>query len=137
MWASVGTSAKLRYPWACPWANASYMTTLSVERALARSGAAPTAPGYVADRARRSRDLIERRLSEVPFFGGRNLSTADIMMMFCLTTMRGFTGGTLDGMPATQDSVRRIAERPAYRRAMDKAEGVRDPARSSLDDNAR
>ena len=66
--------------------------------------------------------MIERRLAEGPFFGGRNLSLADIMMVWSLTTARTFRGGRLDDLPNTLSYLKRIGERPAYRQAMAKAE---------------
>ncbi|VXC85044.1 glutathione S-transferase family protein [Sphingomonas sp. AX6] len=105
------------------WSNASYMAALSIERVLAMTGG--SAPAFIVDRVRRSQMLIENRPSGAPYFGGSALSTADIMMLFCLTTMRGFTGGSLSDMPATREYLARIGARPAYRRAMEKAEGGR------------
>ena len=77
---------------------------------------------FVKDRLERCRAMIERRLGEAPFFGGRNLSHADIMMVWSLTTARTFRGGRLDGLPNTLSYLERIGQRPAYRRAMAKAE---------------
>jgi glutathione S-transferase len=44
------------------------------------------------------------------------------MMVFGLTTMRAFTGRSLDGYPAIRAYLARIGERPAYRRAMAKGD---------------
>ncbi|WP_293680948.1 glutathione S-transferase family protein, partial [uncultured Phenylobacterium sp.] len=65
---------------------------------------------------------VEKRLGEAPFFGGRNLTTADIMMVYCLTTSRAFRGTQIDNFPNLKAYLARIAARPAYQRAMAKAE---------------
>jgi glutathione S-transferase len=80
------------------------------------------AAAFVEDRGRRAWAMIEARLGEAPFFGGANLTTADIMMVYCLTTSRAFRGTPLDGHPNLQAYLARIGARPAYQRAMAKAE---------------
>ena len=71
---------------------------------------------------RRGWAMVEARLGRTPFFGGRNLTTADIMMVYCLTTSRAFRGTPIDGHPNLKSYLGRIGERPAYQRAMAKAE---------------
>jgi glutathione S-transferase len=66
--------------------------------------------------------MIEARLAEKPFFGGANLTTADIMMVYCVTTSRAFRGTSIDPYPNLKAYLQRIGERPAYKRAMAKAE---------------
>ncbi|MCA1661355.1 MAG: glutathione S-transferase family protein, partial [Novosphingobium sp.] len=56
------------------------------------------------------------------YFGGHNLTTADVMMGFNLTTSRLFGGTSLEPFPNIAAWVQRIAQRPAYQRAMAKAE---------------
>jgi glutathione S-transferase len=80
----------------------------------------------------RKRDLqiyamIEARLSEVPFFAGEAFTAADIMMAFPLTTGRRFSPRDFSSYPAIRAYVARIGERPAFRRAMAKAEPDREP----------
>jgi glutathione S-transferase len=36
--------------------------------------------------------MVEARLEQAPFLGGADLTTADIMMVYCLTTSRAFRG---------------------------------------------
>lgn len=98
------------------WSNATFMTTLMMQ--LVGGGENP----FVKDRASRAWGMIEMRLGEAPFFGGRNLTTADIMMVYCLTTSRAFRGTKLDEWPNIKAYLARISERPAYQRAMAKAE---------------
>lgn len=103
------------------WSNGTFMTTLMMQLVLAGHGGAP-AGSFVDDRSKRGWAMVEARLGEKPFFGGDELSTADIMMVYCLTTSRAFRGLTLDGFPNLQAYLGRIGARPAYQRAMAKAE---------------
>jgi glutathione S-transferase len=66
--------------------------------------------------------MVEARLGQAPFFGGANLTTADIMMVYCLTTSRAFRGLSIDGYENLKAYLQRIGQRPAYQRAMAKAE---------------
>ncbi len=105
------------------WSNATFMATLMMQLALTMNGNAEAAQsGFVGDRAAKAWAMIEARLGEAAFFGGRDLTTADIMMGYCLTTARAFRGIKLDGRPNTLAYLQRVGERPAYQRAMAKAE---------------
>ena len=105
------------------WSNGTFMATLMMQLVLAASGGPENpAAGFVGDRSRKGWDMVEARLTQAPFFGGRNLTTADIMMVYCLTTSRAFRGTSIDPYPNLRAYLGRIAERPAYRRAMEKAE---------------
>lgn len=98
------------------WSNGTFMTTLMMQ--LVGGGENP----FVKDRAARAWAMMEKRLSETPYFGGRNLTTADIMMVYCLTTSRAFRGTSIEAFPNIKAYLARIGERPAYQRAMAKAE---------------
>ena len=88
----------------------------------ASAGEGNPAAVFVEDRSRRGWAMVEARLGEAPFFGGANLTTADIMMVYCLTTGRAFRGTSLDAFPNLKAYLQRIGQRPAYQRAMAKAE---------------
>ena len=105
------------------WSNGTFMATMMMQLVLTMSGAAesPAAP-FVADRNRRGWEMIEQRLTEAEFFGGSNLTTADIMMVYCLTTSRAFRDAPIDGFPNLRAYLQRIGTRPGYQRAMAKAE---------------
>ena len=105
------------------WSNGTFMATMMMQLVLTMSGVAesPAAP-FVADRNRRGWEMIEQRLTEAEFFGGSNLTTADIMMVYCLTTSRAFRDAPIDGFPNLCAYLQRIGARPAYQRAMAKAE---------------
>ena len=98
------------------------MTTLMMQLVLAGGGEGNPAKVFVDDRSRRGWSMVETRLGEAPFFGGANLTTADIMMVYCLTTSRAFRGTPLEGFPNLKSYLQRIGQRPAYQRAMAKAE---------------
>jgi glutathione S-transferase len=104
------------------WSNGTFMTTLMMQLVLSSGGGENPAAVFVTDRARRGWAMIEDRLGKTPFFGGRALTTADIMMVYCVTTSRAFRGTSLDDYPNLKAYLQRIGARPAYQRAMAKAE---------------
>ncbi len=101
--------------------NATFMASGMMALAANAAGASEL-PAFVADRGAKGWQLAEARLAEAPFFGGRNLTTADIMMGFNLTTSRAFGGASLEPFPNIAAYLKRIGERPAYQAAMAKAE---------------
>ena len=109
------------------WSNGTFMATLMMQLVLGSGGDGNPASAFVADRSRRGWEMIEARLGEAPFFGGRTLTTADIMMVYCVTTSRAFRGATLDAYPNLKAYLQRIGARPAYARAMAKAEPEMTP----------
>jgi glutathione S-transferase len=104
------------------WSNGTFMTTLMMQLVLARGGEGNPAAAFVEDRGRRGWAMVEDRLGAAPFFGGTDLTTADIMMVYCLTTSRAFRGTSIDAYPNLRAYLQRIGRRPAYQRAMAKAE---------------
>jgi glutathione S-transferase len=73
-------------------------------------------------RADRAFDMIENRLGVAPYFAGNEFTAADIMMAFSLTTMRMFSPRDLAPYPNIRAYLARIGARPAFRRAMKKAD---------------
>lgn len=100
--------------------NGTFMANSMMEVACLRAGAAPAE--FVADRKARAWQLADQRLAVAPFFGGSELTLADIMMGFALTTMRALVDYPIDDYPNILAYLQRIGSRPAYRRAMAKAE---------------
>ena len=96
------------------------MTTRMMQMVAGMEGKPP--PAFVADRDHRGWAMVEVRLGQAPFFGGRNLTTADIMMGYILTTGRAFRQTSIAGYPNLLAYLQRIGARPAYQRAMAKAE---------------
>ncbi|WYZ44757.1 hypothetical protein EsH8_VIII_000073 [Colletotrichum jinshuiense] len=72
--------------------------------------------------------LIDDRLADNKWLAGRDLSAADIMTVFSLTTMRGFYP-FLDLSQHTNilRYLKDVAERPAYREALRKADKGMEP----------
>jgi glutathione S-transferase len=62
--------------------------------------------------------MAEERLGEVPYLAGSELTAADVIMGFPLMTMRAFVPYDLGALPNLRHYLKRIGERPAYRRAM-------------------
>ena len=67
-------------------------------------------------------DLVEARTGEARWFAGDDFTAADIMMGFSLTTMRYFLPYDYARLPNLRAYLKRIGERPAYRRAMQKGD---------------
>lgn len=111
------------------WSNGTFMATMMMQLMLTMSGAPEgMAHAFVKDRADKGWRLIEARLGEADFFGGRRLTTADIMMVYALTTARAFRGMELGGdFPNLTAYLQRISAREAYQRAMAEAEPGMDP----------
>ncbi len=73
-------------------------------------------------RSDRASAAIEDRLGKVDYFAGGEFTAADIIMFFPLTTMRAFVPKDLSGLPNTRAYLKRVGARPAYQRAMAKAD---------------
>ncbi|KAJ5439511.1 uncharacterized protein N7458_010509 [Penicillium daleae] len=70
--------------------------------------------------------MVENRLAETKaYLAGETLTAADIMTVFTLTTMRGFCPIEFDEEKQANilGYLKRVGERPAYRRAMEICEG--------------
>lgn len=103
------------------WANATFMTN-GMMALVAQFMGATELPPFVADRVQKGWAIVEKRLGEADYFGGAQLTTADIMMGFQLTTSRAMSGMSIDHLPNLKAYLQRIGARPAYQRAMAKAE---------------
>jgi glutathione S-transferase len=81
-------------------------------------------PVLVAMKSRLSLALgtLEARLASHQFLAGAAFTTADIMIVFTLTTMRLFYPYDLKPYPAILAYLQRIGARPAYQRAMAKGD---------------
>jgi glutathione S-transferase len=121
------TSDAPNYPNYLYWyhfANGSLMPAAMIDMVLQKAmpGMPPAPKGSFLARADLAWDLIERRLSETPYLAGPALTAADIMTVFPLTRMRLFCPRSLEPYPAIRAYLQRIAARPAYQRAMARAE---------------
>ena len=101
-------------------ANATLMTNGMMSIAVNAVGAEMPPP--LMKRVTNAWAAIERRLGEAEYFGGSQLTKADIMLGFSLTTARAFNDMSIDHMPNLQAYLKRIGAREAYQRAFAKAE---------------
>jgi glutathione S-transferase len=104
-------------------ANGSFMPAMMIDMVAFRLG--PDAQSKTASlRARGDRAfaMAEARIGEVPYFAGDEFTIADIMMLFPLTTGRLFAPRDLAPYPNLLAYLQRIGARPAYQRAMAKAD---------------
>jgi len=106
-------------------ANATFMTNGMMQIAVNFAGAQMPAP--LMKRVTNAWTQVERRLGEADYFGGSQITTADIMMVFQLTTSRAFNGTSIADMPNLKAYLQRIGAREAYRSAMAKAEPGFEP----------
>ena len=77
---------------------------------------------FVSDRLDRALNLVEARLGEAAYLAGAELTAADIMAVFSLTTMRIFLPLDLAPYPNILAYLQGIGARPAYQRAMSKGD---------------
>jgi glutathione S-transferase len=105
-------------------ANGSLMPSMMLDVIVGMLGVGADTPIYDALRARSQAafGMIEKRLGEADYLAGNQFTAADIITLFPLTTMRVFAPRDLSGYPNTLAYLKRIGERPAYRRAMAKSD---------------
>ena len=104
-------------------ANGSMMPSQMRMMMANATGAAETpVMRFMRERSENVWRLVEDRLGEAPYFAGDEFTAADIIMGFALTTMRAFVPRELDGDPNIRAYLKRIGERPAYKRAMAKGD---------------
>lgn len=78
---------------------------------------------HIVKRMEKGLVYVDARLKETgAYLAGPELTLADIYAMFTLTTMRLFNPFALTEYPGVYAWVQRIAERPAYKRFIEKAE---------------
>ena len=82
---------------------------------------------YMRARSDRAWGMVEERLGKTSYLAGNELTAADIIMLFPLTTMRAFVPRDISKYPNILAYLKRIGERPAYRRAMQKGDPQMTP----------
>ena len=110
-------------------ANGSFMPSSMLDMVARRLGvdARNEFIRALRDRSERAYALVENRLAQAPYFAGDQFTAADIIMLFPLTTMRAFAPRDLSGFPNILAYLKRIGDRPAYRRAMQKGDPQMEP----------
>ena len=111
-------------------ANASLQPVMGRNMILRRLNLPVDNPVLVSTLGRLDRALgwVDKRLGESAFLAGKELTAADIMAVFSLTTMRYFMPVELAPYPHILAYLQRIGAREAYQRAMRKG----DPAMALL-----
>lgn len=105
-------------------ANGTFQPLVLMVRSLERVDPSGDSPVLRGAQGRFARVLgeIDRRLGEAPFLAGADLTAADIMTVFTLTTMRLFKPYDLAPWSNIRAYLQRIGARPAYQRAMAKGD---------------
>ena len=105
-------------------ANSNLQSIMGRCMMLRRLDLAPDNPVLVSTTGRldRALDLVEARLGDTPHLAGDEFTAADIMIVFSLTTMRYFLPLDLAAYPHIRAYLRRIGDREAYQRAMQKGD---------------
>ena len=113
-----------RYLYWLHFANGTLQPVMGRNMILGRLSLAADNPVLVSTRGRleRALGLVAERLGEAEYLAGSEFTAADIMNVFTLTTMRYFTPVDLAPFPSILAYLQRIAQRPAYQRAMAKGD---------------
>lgn len=109
-----------RYLYWLHFANGNLQPNMGRNMVLRRLDLAPDNPVLLAMKGRldRALDLVEARLGDADYFAGAEVTAADVMMVFSLTTMRIFLPLDLTPYPNILAYLQRIGARDAYQRAM-------------------
>lgn len=103
-------------------ANGSMMPATMMPLIATMTGGNAEGQAWLSERLDRNYAMIEDRLGRVPWLAGPEFTAADIMLAFPLTTMRLFAPRDLSPYPQIQAYLARLSERPAFQRAMAKAD---------------
>jgi glutathione S-transferase len=74
------------------------------------------------ERFKRGLKMLDERLGENEWLAGGEFTAADVMVVFPLTTMRYWLGYSLEGYEGILGYLKRVGEREAYRRAMERGD---------------
>lgn len=115
-------------------ANGTLQPTLGRLLALRRLDLAADHPVIAPSRTRLAAALhmLEVRLAVQPWLAGVQFTAAEVMSGFSLTTMRMFEPVDLAPYPHILSWLGRIGERPAFRRALERAEPGMVPALGAI-----
>ena len=110
-------------------ANGSLQASLGRSLVVRRLDPAPDHPMALLIKGRVDRALgtLDARLADASYLAGSEFTAADIMTVFCLTTMRTFVPVDLGPYPNVLAYLRRIGGREGYRRAMQKGDPEMTP----------
>jgi glutathione S-transferase len=117
-----GTPGYADYLFWFHFANGSLMPSAMIDMIAQMVGEGNELMGALRSRLDRAYTHLEARLGEVPYLAGASFTAADIMTLFPLTTMRMFAPRDLKPYPNVRAYLKRVGERPAFQRAMAKAD---------------
>lgn len=111
------------------YANGSLQPTMSRNMTFALAGIGDDTPIIQMFRARTGSTMekLDEKLSKSKYLAGEQLSAADIMTVFSLTTSRGFFPLDLSPYPNILRYLKDIAARPAYQEAIRKGDHGMEP----------
>jgi glutathione S-transferase len=129
-----GTPERLRYTYWLHYAEGSAMPPLLMKlifdkietspmpffiRPIAKGISAKVNAAFIGPQIKTHFDFMEAELGRSPWFAGDEITAADVQMSFPVeaSAARGVVG---PGRPRLQDFVKRIHERPAYKRALER-----------------
>ncbi len=99
------------------YANGTVMPAFMMDMTANRAGAPP-----MTGRTDLAFKLIEDRLGKAEWFAGHEFTAADILMVFPLTRARLISARDISAMPNLLAYLKRIGNRPGFRKAMTIAE---------------
>ena len=132
---AVGTQDHLRYRYWLHFAEGSAMPPLLMTlvfnqiktapmpffvKPIARGIANRVLDSFVRPNLTRQFEFFEAELAKSPYFAGKELTGADVMMSFPLEAAAQRGGLNAAQHPKCLDFLRRVHERPAYRRALER-----------------
>ncbi len=103
-------------------ANGSLMPSAMIDMIAQRIDEPNDMVASLRARLDRAYDQLEDRLGVTPYLAGQDFTAADILTMFPLTTMRLFAPRDVAPYPNIRAYLQRIGARPAFQRAMAKAD---------------
>ncbi len=103
-------------------ANGSMMPAAMIPLIAAMAGGNAESAAGLSARLDRNYAMLEERLGTVDWLAGAEFTAADIMIAFPLTTMRLFAPRDLSAFPNIRAYLARLAARPAFQRAMKRAD---------------
>lgn len=103
-------------------ANGSMMPAAMIDVIVTMMGVEGDIAAAMRSRSDRAFLMVEKRLGESDYFAGSQFTAADIMMLFPLTKMRAYAPRDIAQLPNLRAYLQRIGARPAFRRAMEKAD---------------
>lgn len=102
--------------------QASNMRMMLLDLAFGEQEAQGTISNVMKTRHQVYLDMLDERLGQAPYLAGDELTAADIMTVYALTTNRGFRPIDLTGRNNILAYLQRIAQRDGYKRAREKGD---------------